>query len=195
MLSLSGIESKNYWEVLGRGCSLPPIPCPCCGELLRPRGWHRRYLDGERVELRRVGCPLCGVTHVVLPEDVCAYRDLKLAVVETVLGQPGGPTMKARACGDHDGATVRRVRRLVRAWGEELLRPLEWLLPGPGSWWERVRAAFGNLPGTLIRLRRWLWSRARYFVSGLGGLYRDGRPRFVVGFSQTLVSGARVGTG
>jgi len=31
---------------------------------------------GERQRLRRVRCPRCRVSHAVLPEDVCAYRDL-----------------------------------------------------------------------------------------------------------------------
>lgn len=181
MVSLPGVSWESYYEVLGDGQALPEIPCPCCETVLSGHGWYERYLDDVLVKLRRGWCRPCGVTHAVLPEDVCAYRDLRLSDVEAALRAEGGPTAKAKAADQGGDDAVRRVRRWVRRWGEGWLDPLEWLLPGPGgSAWERIRAAFGDVPGALLRLRRWLWSRCRYFFSGLTGLYRHGRPRFVV---------------
>lgn len=181
MVSLPGVSWESYYEVLGDGQALPEIPCPCCETVLSGHGWYERYLDDVLVKFRRGWCRPCRVTHAVLPEDVCAYRNLRLSDVEAALRAEGGPTAKAKAADQGGDDAVRRVRRWVRRWGEGWLDPLEWLLPGPGgSAWERIRAAFGDVPGALLRLRRWLWSRCRYFFSGLTGLYRHGRPRFVV---------------
>lgn len=180
MIPLAGVCWNNYFDVLG-GRVLPKIPCPCCERVLGGHGWYRRYLDGVLVKLRRVRCPLCGVTHAVLPEEVCAYRDLRLSDVEAALRAEGGPTAKAKASGQQGDDAVRRVRRWVHRWGEGWLEPLQWLLPGSGgSGWERIREVFGDVAGALLGLRRWLWSRCRYLFSGLTGLYRHGRPRLVV---------------
>src|ERR1700694_4198758 len=69
-----------------------------------------------RSEVRRLGCPRCGVGRALLPEDLCAHRDVTFAEVESALKvgvQSGG----AKASGQ-DGSTVgRRVRRLPRRAG------------------------------------------------------------------------------
>ncbi len=192
MLTLPGVTGENYYAVLGNGRPVPEIPCtvPSCDLLMTGHGWYKRYLDGVKVRFRRVICKPCGVTHSILPEDVCAYRDLRLSDLEAALRAEGGPTAKAKASEQEGEDAVRRVRRWVRRWGEGWLEPLQWLLPGSeGSGWERIKAVYGDAPGALIRLRRWLWSRCRYFFSGLTGLYRHGRPRFVVlGFATEVGS-------
>ncbi len=73
MVCVRGLDSKTYEERMARGKPLPEVPCPnpSCNDLcLRGHGWHKRYLDGERVALRRLRCPRCRVSHVLLPEPV-----------------------------------------------------------------------------------------------------------------------------
>ena len=179
MLCLRGFDCKTYWDRFAPGLPLPEIACPSCeGQLLRGHGWYRRYLDGELVPIRRVRCGRCGVTHAVLPEDVCAYHDLTLWMLERALETEGGPTAVARATGQAGDVGVRRARRWQHreraSWNAELLALLP---PTAGRWWERVGAVVGPEPGALIRLRRWLWSTWRCFFSGLTGLFRRGQPR------------------
>ena len=74
MLSLPGIDRKLY-EVWSRG--LPALGCQRCpSSTLRRMAGTVRYVDGRRLWIRRGRCPSCGVTHAILPEDVCSYRDL-----------------------------------------------------------------------------------------------------------------------
>jgi len=83
MVFLSTLDHKSYWQELTAG--LPEVRCPnpsCSRCLLRGHGWYRRYLGGRRVAFRRTRCPCCGVTHALLPEDVCAYQDLTLSALE-----------------------------------------------------------------------------------------------------------------
>ncbi len=114
MIFLRDLDCKSYWDKLANG--LPAVPCPdpsCEDCLLCPHGWYRRYLDEERVAFRRTRCPSCGVTHALLPEDVCAYQDLKLPALERAL-DAGSPTPAARAVGEATVAAVRRARRWSR---------------------------------------------------------------------------------
>jgi len=185
MLFIVGVDSKVYWGVLLRGAELPgELCCPaegCSGEPLRGHGWHRRYLDSELVELRRTRCIRCGVTHVILPEDVCAWRDLSLHTVELAAAAGGGPTAGARAARQEDDEGVRRVRRWYRRFEGGWVSKLLALLPaGPGTWWQRVVATAGEPPGALVRLRRWLWSVHRVLLTGVSGLLRHGRPWHLV---------------
>ena len=153
MLCVRGLDSKSYWKLLAAGKSLPDVECPnptCRGCLLRGHGWYWRRLDGQLKRVRRLRCPRCRRTHALLPEDVCAYRDLRLSEVEHALEESPSPSWQT---------------------------PVLFLLPGTiGSFWDRVRAVVGQDDGKLIRLRHWVWSICRYFLSGLSGLFRQGQP-------------------
>ena len=181
MLCLPGLGCKDYWQQLD-GHYVPELACPdpsCDGWSLRGHGWYQRYLDGQYVDIRRLRCPRCGVTHALLPEEVVAYHDLTFSDLEEVLKVEGGPSAAAQAAHQKGCAGVRRVRR----WRHALRRrcvttQLRALLPAAeGNWWERVRSLLGQAAGALVRLRHWLWSTYSYFFSGLTGLYRHGRPR------------------
>ena len=166
MVFLHDLDCKSYWDKLGTGL-LPAVPCPdpsCQDCLLRPHGWYRRYLYEERVAFRRTRCPCCGVTHALLPEDVCAYQDLTLPVLERALDS-GSPTPAARSVGEATVAAVCRARR--------------WL---HGSTWATLEAVgglvswVGEASGKLIRARRWLWSKLGVLLGGPSGLFLHGRP-------------------
>lgn len=178
MLCLRGIDSKSYWTRLARGTPIPEIECPdpSCPGLLAARGWYWRYLGGKRVQLRRLRCAHCGVSHALLPEDVCAYRDLTLPALESAMRSRDGPSAAARAAGQQGPAALRRARRWLRGSSWCHLRVL---LPAAGSAWERIEAIVGKAPGQLIRLRRWLWSKLGFFLGGPAGLFRHGRPGVV----------------
>ena len=181
MLSLAGVGCKQYEERVGRGRSVPAVNCPdpeCQASRLRPRGWYRRYLGGVRSEVRRLRCPRCGVSHALLPEDLCAYRDATFAAVEAAL-DVGVPSGGAQAAGQDGSAGVRRVRRWLRSDGAPLATAVQALLaPAAGPWWRRAQQVVGDGAGWLTRLRHWLWSRWRCFLGGVSGLYRHGRPRW-----------------
>ena len=74
----------------------------------------------------------------------------------------------------------RRVRRWLRAQKSPWAVQLMGLLPAvvAGDVWERIKIFVNPPPGSLVRLRHWLWSTYRYFLSGLTGLFRQGRPGF-----------------
>lgn len=179
MVCLRGLDSKSYESTLGGG-EVPVRICPdprCGGAVLRGHGWYPRYLEGLRQRIRRLRCPRCGVTHGVLPEDVCAYRDTPLAAVEAGV-DAASPRAGAQASGQSGDAGVRRVRRWragdAAAWAAQLRS----LLPAvEGTWWQRAQKVFGPAPGWLLRLRRWLWQGYNLLFSGLSGLWRGGRPR------------------
>ena len=175
MVILPGVDSKSYWEVLLRGQPLPEIACPdpSCSGRLKADGWYARYLGGECVKLRRSVCDRCRVSHALLPEDVCAYRDLTLPALEQALEHPESPSAAAEAAGQEGPAAVRRARRWLR--GSSWVG-LGFLLPAAGELWERVEALVGAGFGKLLRLRHWLWSRAGYLLGGPSGLFRHGRP-------------------
>jgi len=146
--------------------------------------------------LRRGICPICRVTHAILPEDLCAYRDSTLQAVEAAVSPgPVPAVVAAREAGEAGPESARRVRRWVAGFAAAFEQALLGLLPSvPGTWVERVRRVVGSAPGWLVRLRGWLWARYRVFFGGPTGLWRHGRPRDRVrGHSTDL--GARAGPG
>ncbi len=160
------------------------LRCPSCPSSdLRPHGGYRRYVDGRRMWIRRGLCPHCGVTHAILPEDVCAYRDLALDTLASVL-TAAGPSEAARALGDASPENVRRIRRWRRsAVGERTLQA-ERVLPSTGSvstWWERTLEAYGDL----VSWRHRQWAQTGYFVTPLLGLFRHGRPPWMIAVGST----------
>lgn len=184
MVSLAGVGIKEYASVFPRekGSRVPEIACPdpCCGGApLRGHGWYERLVGWAPMAIRRLICGSCKVTHAVLPEDQCAYRDATLEAVEAAVDTgPGHPTAAARAAGQEDSEAVRRVSRWIADFDAAFVQRLCGLLPPvPGTWLERVRAVVGDAAGALVRLRRWLWGRYRVFFGGPSGLWRGGRPR------------------
>jgi hypothetical protein len=146
MVSVEGVGCKQYREQMDSG-AVPALSCPnpeCPGILLRGHGWYRCYLAGERQLLRRVRCPRCRVSHAVLPEDVCAYRDLTFGAVEAglVVERPRAGT---ETSGQSGGPGVRRVRGWLRSSQERFATKLQGLLGavpcpwwrGRSRWWER----------------------------------------------------------
>jgi len=178
MVSVAGLSCKQYREQMDGG-AVPELSCPdpqCQGAALRGHGWYRRYLLGERQSLRRVRCPRCRVSHAVLPEDVCAYRDLPFGAVEAGLAAQR-PSAGAEVSGQVGSVGVRRVRGWLRSAQEPFAAKLQGLLgPVSGPWWRGAQAVVGEAAGWLTRLRHFLWSGFRYFLGGLSGLYRHGRP-------------------
>ncbi len=173
MVILEGLDCKSYWQRLGTGI-LPAIPCPnpsCQGCLLGPHGWYQRFLDDELVDFRRTLCPTCGVTHALLPEDVCAYQDLTLPAVERAL-DAGRPTPAARAVGEATVAAVRRARRWLRSSLWAMLRT------APRHLVNRIVVLAAEAPGRLLRARRRLWSELGVLLGGPCGLFVYGRPCF-----------------
>lgn len=179
MLSLQGVDCNEYSKRVGRGTTVPEIGCPdprCEGARLRGHSWYERFVGGVLAEIRRLRCARCGVTHALIPEGLCAYRDATLCSLEVAL-ESDGPTSGARAAQQRGTGAVRRVRSWLRAmrcsWASKILA----LLPAAtGSWIERVKSSFGPSPGALLRLRQWLWTRYGYFFAGPAGLFRLGRP-------------------
>ena len=178
MVSVAGLGCKQYREQMDSGV-VPGLICPdpqCQGTSLRGHGWYKRYLGGGRQSLRRVRCPRCKVSHAVLPEDVCAYRDLTLGAVEAGLGAQG-PSVGAEVSGQVGSAGVRRVRGWLRSAQEPYAAKLQALLgPVSGPWWRGAQEVIGKTPGWLTRLRHFLWSSFRCFLGGVSGLFRHGRP-------------------
>ena len=178
MLSAVGVGCKQYREQMDRGV-VPELSCPnpeCHKSVLRGHGWYERYLGGQRQAIRRVRCRVCKVSHAVLPEDVCAYRDLTLGAVEAGVGA-GSPSAGAEASGQDGDSGVRRVRGWLRSAEEPFAAKLQVLLgPVPGPWWRGAQEVVGKAAGWLTQLRHWLWSRWRYFLGGVSGLFRHGRP-------------------
>lgn len=85
-----------------------------------------------------------------------------------------GPTAAAQQLGDGSEAGVRRARRLRHEALGERSRRAERVLPAardPGPWWRRALDAYGSL----LAWRRWLWQETGYFVTGLLGVFRQGR--------------------
>ncbi len=146
MVSVAGIGCKQYREQMDSG-AVPELSCPnpeCQGARLRGHGWYKRYLGGERQSLRRVRCPRCRVSHAVLPEDVCAYRDLTLASVEAGLAA-GSPSAGAEASGQDGSPGVRRVRGWLRSAQEPFAAKVQGLLgPVSGPWWRGAQEVVGQ---------------------------------------------------
>lgn len=179
MLSLPGVDRKHY-QAWFQG-PFPRPRCPCCRHSrLRPHGSYWRYVDGRRWRIRRGRCsdPDCGVTHAIVPEDLCAYRDLTLDALASVLSARGPSAGAREGVGEGDRASVRRARRWrLEASGERARQSAHVVASvGVGPWWQRVLEVFGSL----VVWRRWLWSETRYFATGLLGLFRRGRPPWLV---------------
>jgi hypothetical protein len=177
MLSVAGIGCKQYREQMDSG-AVPELSCPNpeCRTSLRGHGWYRRYLGGERQSLRRVRCPRCRVSHAVLPEDVCAYRDLRFGAVEAGFAA-GRPSAGAEISGQIGRPGVRRVRGWLRSAQEPFgAKVLALLGAVSGPWWRGAQEVVGRAAGWLTRLRHFLWSGWRCFLGGVSGLFRHGRP-------------------
>jgi len=177
MISVAGLGFKQYREQMDGG-AVPELSCPDpeCGTPLGGHGSYQRYLGGQRQSVRRVRCPRCRVSHAVLPEDVCAYRDLTFGAVEAGLAAQR-PSAGAEASGQVGPAGVRRVRGWLRSAQEPYAAKLQGLLgPVSSPWWRGAQEVVGEATGWLTRLRHFLWSRCRYFLGGLSGLFRHGRP-------------------
>lgn len=177
MVSVAGLGCKQYREQMDGG-AVPELFCPDpeCGTLLRGHGSYRRYLGGVRQLLRRVRCPRCRVSHAVLPEDVCAYRDLTFGAVEAGLAA-GSPSAGAEVSGQTGLPGVRRVRGWLRSAQEPFAAKLLGLLgPVAGPWWRGAQEVVGPAAGWLTRLRHFIGSSFRYFLGGVSGLFRHGRP-------------------
>lgn len=198
MVSVLGVNRKTYAEHFGRGQQLPELACPdpsCHGCTLLGHGYYQRYVDGSYMELRRLRGSKCKITHIVQPEDMCAYRDLSFPVLEEALSTPGGPSARASACGQLGEAGRRRVRGWLRSLSCGLAGALGFLPAVAGELWERVQTVFGETPGALVRLRRWLVSVHRYFLGGVRGLFRFGRPRLDLHAPSTQVGTAAAAAG
>jgi hypothetical protein len=182
MVPALGVCCNEYGSVYLAGAPVPALTCPVCASILRGHGWHRRFIDGVLTALRRVRCFLCDRTHVVLPADLCAYRDAKLPDVEAAVdAQSCGPTVAAATAGQQAAvgtSAVRRVRRWLRAFDGRFDQRLFALLPPvEGTWLERVRRVVGSWAGALVRLRSWLWEKHRVLFLGPTGLRRNGLVR------------------
>lgn len=150
---------------------------------LRSHGSYLRYVNGRRMRIRRCRCHGCKVTHAILPEDVCAYRDLTLKDLSTVL-TARGPTEGARRLGQVSAAGVRRARRLRQEALGKPARQAERALPeleNPAPWWQRALVAFGSL----VQWRHRQWETTGYFATVLLGLFRHGRPPWVAAAVST----------
>ena len=177
MVSVGGLGCKQYREQMDSG-AVPELSCPDpeCGAPLRGHGWYRRYLAGERQSLRRVRCPRCRVSHAVLPEDVCAYRDLTFGAVEAGLAAER-PSAGAEVSGQIGRPGVRRVRGWLRSAQEPFgAKVLALLGAVSGPWWRGAQEVVGKAAGWLTRLRHFLGSGWRCFLGGVSGLFRHGRP-------------------
>jgi hypothetical protein len=182
MVPALGVCCNEYASVYVAGGVVPELRCPACDRLLRGHGWHHRFADSAWTALRRVRCFVCRRTHVVLPADLCAYRDAKLPAVEAALDAASdGPTAAAGAAGERAAvgtSAVRRVRRWLRSFDHLFVQRLLALLPPvEGTWMERVRRLVGSRAGALVRLRSWLWQKHRVLFLGPTGLWRHGLAR------------------
>jgi hypothetical protein len=65
---------------------------------------------------RRVRCPRCKVSHAVLPEDVCVYRDLTFEAVEAGLAAEG-PSAGAEVSGQSGSPGVPLESKFVTQGG------------------------------------------------------------------------------
>lgn len=180
MLFLDGVGVEAFVSKVAAG-DLPVLYCPVptCESRLHGHGGYERYLGDVLCRVFRVRCPPCGVTHAVLPGNVCAYRDMTLETLEEVV-EAGSPS-KGESHLDPPPVDGRRVsRRALRAFDRQM-RAVVGLLPGvPGGVLDKLRTMFGAQPGVLVRLRRWLLLARGLWFSGLSGLWRHGRPPHVV---------------
>ncbi len=188
MISAAGIGAKEYLGVFERSGSRPVVHCPgkdCGGAELGWHGHYARYLGGVLRPIYRGNCRRCGVTHAVLPEDVCAYSDLTFRQLEQAV-DAGGPSSGAVAAGLPGESADRRVRRFRQKLTRNVARTLDALLPAvEGDWFSRAKLVLGRGIGVLVALRHWLMSRYAIFLGGPSGLYRFGRPGYRIRATTT----------
>jgi len=183
MLFLDGVGVEAFVSKVAAG-DLPVLYCPVptCGSRLHGHGGYERYLGDVLCRVVRVRCRPCGITHVVLPGNVCAYRDMTLETVEEVV-EAGSPSEGERHL-DPRSIDARRVaRRVLRALERQMQAVVGWLEPMSRRGLEGLRELFGSAPGVLVRLRRSLMRTHGLWFSGLCGLWRHGRPPHVTGRS------------
>lgn len=192
MVPAPGICCNEYAQAFERGRPLVALVCPDCSRVLCGHGWHFRFIDAALFALRRVRCFVCRKTHVVLPADLCAYRDARLPAVERALDVGAAyPTAATRAAGvrwdrDETAEAVRKVRRWFLGFGALFAQQICGLLPPcEGTWLQRTRQVVGPEPGALVRLRVWLWQKHRVLFLGPAGLRRHGGSRGGVRHAST----------
>ena len=180
MLFLEGVGVEQFLDMVAAR-ALPELRCPLpeCGAKLYRHSGYRRYLGAVLQWVFRVRCKSCGVTHAVLPGNVCAYRDLTLETLETVV-EAGSPSEGSPHLDPQPVDGRRAVRRMLRAFEREMAAAAIWLPPVSQRGLEGLREIFGSASGVLVRLRRWLMSCRGLWFSGLCGLWRHGRPPHVV---------------
>jgi hypothetical protein len=134
------------------------VVCPDCLGALRPWGWARpRGVQGLAGVLhpRRARCPVCLVTHVLLPVTVLLRRAYAVEVIGAALVARAGGSGH-RAIGRVRGVPAVRVRGWLRVMGGRLEAVRTWLLgvahragvervvpKALGSAWRDVLAALG----------------------------------------------------
>ncbi len=139
MLSVPGLTCESYREQLSRG-EVPEVACPCCGESLRGHGWYSRRVDGQEIRIRRLRCPRCLKSHALLPEDLCAYRNLKLtALEERPLEACTKPLLFLLPA--TSGSLLDRVRAVVGS-REPLVRLRHWLWSYCGHFFSGLSGLF-----------------------------------------------------
>ena len=177
MVCVTGVGFKEYFE--GPMSWLATLRCPdpeCEQSRVEGHGSYRRYVGGVLRRIQRVRCLRCGVTHGVVPEELCAYRDLTLSALE-VIWDASSPSAASRRMGEVSDRMMRRMRCVLCRLRRKVSMEVHGWLPAvrePGL--EGLRQIFGVEPGVLLRLRRWLGSAQGLWFSGLCGLWRHGRP-------------------
>jgi hypothetical protein len=177
MVCVTGVGIKEYFE--GPRSWMAALRCPdpdCEQSPVEGHGGYRRYVGGVLRRIQRVRCVRCGVTHGVLPEEVCAYRDLTLSALERIW-DASSPSAASRQVGEVSARMVRRMRRVLHRLRRRVSVEVRgWLPAVRNSGLRGLRQIFGSAPGVLLRLRRRLWSGQGLWFSGLCGLWRHGRP-------------------
>lgn len=134
------------------------VVCPDCLGALRPWGWARpRSVQGLAGVLhpRRARCPVCLVTHVLLPVTVLLRRAYGVEVIGAALVARAGGSGH-RVIGARLGVPAATVRGWLRVMGGRLEAVRTWLLrvahragvdqvvpKALGSAWRDVLAALG----------------------------------------------------
>ena len=99
------------------------LSCPGCEESLRPWGWARaRGVHGitETLRPRRARCPVCLITHVLLPVTVLLRRGYAADVIGAAVTARAGGAGHRRA-----GRGLRVPAATVRGWLRRLAARLE----------------------------------------------------------------------
>ncbi len=177
MVCVKGVGIKEYFEGPRSWLSVLRCPDPDCEQArVEGHGGYRRYVGGVLRQIQRVRCVRCRVTHGVLPEEMCAYRDLTLSALETIW-EASGPSAAARQTEEVSARRVRSIRRVLQRLRRQVSVEIRgWLPAVKDSGLQGLRRIFGPAPGVLIRLRHWLFSTLGLWFSGLCGLWRHGRP-------------------